>query len=284
MSALAETALEGDLQGLLLTPSIRSDLGVVILGGSSGRLDLARARLFAARGALALALQWFAGNDQSPGVCEIALESFAPALDRLAALGCTRFAILGTSKGAEAALLVAIHEPRIDVVIAISPSSVVWANSGVGKDGRGLPLRSSFTAAGVPLPFVRYAVEHLPPQTGAPVPYLAYHERSLEEFAADVPAARIRIEEARAHVILAAGGDDALWPSARFAEELASRRRAAGRSVDLIVDAEAGHRILLPGEDTPRSTINAHGGTDDADARCGTRAWQAICAALGFAG
>lgn len=282
MTSFAETMLEGEVQGVLLTPASPSGLGVLVLGGSSGKIDVARAALFASRGAHAIALQWFAGKDQIPGVCEVPLESFTPAIDRLEALGCTRIAMIGTSKGAEAALLVAANDARIDVVIAVSPSSVVWANSGVGRDGVGYPLRSSFTHGGAPLPFVRYAVEHMPAQTDGPVSYLAYHHQSLAQFAADVPAAAIPIERARAHVILIGGGDDQLWPSARFAEELAARRRAAGRSVDLITDADAGHRILLPGETTPRSAINAHGGADEADARCGAAAWLAIAKALQF--
>lgn len=282
MTSFAETVLEGEVQGVLLTPAAPSGLGVLVLGGSSGKIDVPRAALFASRGAHAIALQWFAGKDQIPGVCEVPLESFTPAIDRLQALGCTRIAIIGTSKGAEAALLVAIEDARVDVVIAVSPSSVVWANSGVGRDGAGWPLRSSFTRGGAPLPFVRYAVEHMPAQTDGPVSYLAYHHQSLAQFAADVPAAAIPIERARAHVILIGGGDDQLWPSARFAEELAARRREAGRSVDLITEPNAGHRILLPGETTPRSDINLHGGSDEADARCGARAWRAIAAALKF--
>lgn len=282
MSAAGETALSGAVQGVLVTPAASTDLGVIVLNGSSGRIDVSRARLFAEHGAHALALQWFAGENQSPGVCEIPLESFAPAIDLLAARGCARLALIGVSKGAEAALLIAAHEPRIDAVIAMSPSSVVWANTGVGADGQGWPLRSSFTHGGAPLPFVRYAVEHLPPQTDAPVSYLRYHEISLAQYADDIPAARIPIERARAHVILVAGGDDQLWPSARFAEELAARRRAAGRSVELLTDARAGHRILLPGETTPRSSINAHGGEDAADMRLGAHAWASIAQALRF--
>jgi hypothetical protein len=70
-----------------------------------------------------------AGEGQIPGICEVPLESFMPATDKLVEAGCTRIAYVGTSKGAEAALLLAVHDPRIDTVIAFSPSSVVWANS-----------------------------------------------------------------------------------------------------------------------------------------------------------
>ena len=46
--------------------------------------------------------------------------------------------------------------------------------------------------------------------------------------------------------------------------------------VDSSSHPEAGHRILLPGEATPRSQLHAHGGSDRADAELGNAAWNAI--------
>lgn len=87
--------------------------GVVVLSGSSGRVDTARARLFAGEGASALALQWFGGEGQVPGICEILLETFSAATDFLVGLGCRRIVYVGTSKGAEASLLAATHARTI---------------------------------------------------------------------------------------------------------------------------------------------------------------------------
>ncbi|MCA1439942.1 hypothetical protein I6F07_06825 [Ensifer sp. IC4062] len=92
--------------------------------------------------------------------------------------------------------------------------------------------------------------------------------------------ASIPIEKACADLILVAGGDDALWPSHIFARDLVRRRAAYGKPVSLIFEQGAGHRILLPGEATPRSTLHAHGGNDEADARLGQNAWQAMAALL----
>lgn len=44
----------------------------------------------------------------------------------------------------------------------------------------------------------------------------------------------------------------------------------------LVSVPDAGHRILLPGENTPRSGLHAHGGNDDADTRLGRLAWEHI--------
>jgi dienelactone hydrolase len=152
---ICEEALNAEVQGTLLTPEQRTGLGVVVLHGSSGKVDVARAGLFAATGAVALALRWFGGEGQRPMIYEVPLETFIHATDKLIELGCDRIVYVGTSRGAEAALLVAVGDPRIDVVVAISPSSVVWA-------GDIWPPRSSWTRNGIPLPFVHYDVEHFP--------------------------------------------------------------------------------------------------------------------------
>ncbi|MGO8657746.1 acyl-CoA thioester hydrolase/BAAT C-terminal domain-containing protein, partial [Rhizobium ruizarguesonis] len=87
------------------------------------------------------ALRWFSGEGQVPGICEVPLETFFAATDYLVELGCKRIVLVGTSKGAEAALLTAVYDPRISAVVAISPSSVVWGNIGPGLDGISWPER-----------------------------------------------------------------------------------------------------------------------------------------------
>ena len=271
-----ESGLSGDLQGSLLTPAERTDWGVVVLGGSSGRVDVARARSFAALGAVCIALRYFGGENQPPGICEVPLEVFTPATNRLVEEGCERVAYVGTSKGAEAALLVAADDPRVRLVAAISPSSVVWANSGPGIDGVEWPQRSSWMRDGAPLRFVRYDETWRPSEKREGlVTYRSLYQRSLQA-ADDLSAAAIPVEQARAAIILVAGGDDALWPSDLFAGSIAERLASAGKRATLIQHPQAGHRVLFPGETTARSTQHAHGGTDEADAELGRAAWDAI--------
>jgi len=275
-----ETGLSGELQGTLLMPAAPTGWGVVVLAGSSGRVDVARARLFAALGATCIALRWFGGEGQAPGICEVPLESFTPATDRLIAEDCDRIAYVGTSKGAEAALLIAVDDPRVRLVAAMSPSSLVWANTGPGMDGAVLPQRSSWTRGGRSLPFVPYDETWQPEWRDGLVTYRGLYERSLRLGADGVPAATIPVEKAQAEIILVAGGDDALWPSDAFARSIEERLASAGRNATLIHHPEAGHRLLLPGETTPRSTQHAHGGRDVADADLGRSAWEAISAHL----
>jgi hypothetical protein len=73
-----------------------------------------------------------------------------------------------------------------------------------------------------------------------------------------------------------AGGDDALWPSDAFARYIADRLGRFGKNATVVGHPEAGHRVLLPGETTPRSTRNAYGCNDAADLALGRSAWRAI--------
>src|SRR5882672_271895 len=275
-----EASLAGDLQGSILKPAEHTGWGVVVLAGSSGRVDVARATLFAGLGAVCIALRYFGGERQPSGVCEVPLEVFALATDRLTEEACERVAYVGTSKGAEAALLIATDDPRIRVVAAMSPSSVVWANTGPGIDGVAWPQRSSWTRGGVPMPFVKYDETWQPERREGLVTYRSLYERSLQLGADDVSAATIPVGKAQADIILVAGGDDALWPSDLFAKSIAEQLALAGKNATLIHHPNAGHRVLFPGETTPRSTQHAHGGSDEADAELGRSAWDAISALL----
>jgi uncharacterized protein len=283
MAHAQTTLLDGDLQGVLLTPARRSGLGVVVLGGSSGTVDVARAALFADHGAMALAQRWFGGPGQAPAICEIRLESFGWAIDRLMTEGCERIALVGTSRGAEAALLTACFDSRVDVVVATSPGSVVWPCIYRSADGGRWIQSSSWTWAGEALPFLPFdedAYEATPKDP--PIRWLDLFLRSLAGRAAAASMVAIPVETARADLVLIAGGDDQLWPSARFAGQLEDRRRAAGRSARLVTHPMAGHRVLLPGETTPRSAVNLHGGTDEADRSLGRDGWSAISEVLQF--
>ncbi|MCX7360951.1 MAG: alpha/beta fold hydrolase [Alphaproteobacteria bacterium] len=279
---LVEEELSGAVQGILFTPSQHHELGVLVLHGSSGKPDTERASLFAQLGVPALALRWFGGPAQSPGICEIPLEHFSAAIDLLLDKGCKRIALVGTSKGAEAALLLAVHDPRVSAVIATSPTSAIWSNVGVGLDGSGWPLRSSWTRAAQPLPFVALDPYWKPETRDGLIAYRSWHLQSLTRFAAEAVDAAIPIERSTADILLVAGADDALWPSDIFARALAERAALAGKSVDVEIHPDAGHRTLFPGETKPRSALHAHGGTDEADRELGARAWAKALRLLGL--
>lgn len=253
---------------------------MLVLGGSSGRIDEGRVLLLAQAGAVALGLRWFGGEGQSPGICEVPLETFVPALDLLETYG-VPLAIVGASKGAEAALLLALIDSRVRAVAAFAPTDVVWANVGAGRDGRDSPPRSSWTQAGRPLPFVPYASDWTPDQD--PPAYLDWYLRSRQVHAAEVRRATILIEHFDGALLLAAGEDDQVWDSAASARRIQTRRAASGRETIVVTQSGAGHRVLLPGE-TPIAAgqVMRRGGSPAADSEIGLTAWPHLLATLGL--
>jgi hypothetical protein len=277
-----ERELTDPWEGILVAPASGGDIGVLVLAGSSGRVERERARVLAAEGMTVLSIRWFGGPGQAPGICEIPLETFTTAVDFLQANGAERLGILGTSKGAEAAALTAVHDPRVDVVIALSPTSRVWCNIGPGRDGAQRPYRSSWSWRGQALPFVPMDDVWTPAEPGnGPVAVRGWYERSEQTFAHLLAPPEISVDKARADLLLVAGGDDAMWPSLPFAEQLAERRRSVGATVRVIAREDAGHRPRLPGEGPALASPRfLYGGTPEADALLGAAAWPHILKAL----
>lgn len=280
---IIERELPAPWSGFLAEPAAGpAGPGVLVLSGSSGRIERERCRLFARSGVTAVSIRWFGGPGQPPGICEVPLETLVAATGLLRERGCARVSILGSSKGAEAALLVSAFSDCADAVVALAPTSVAWANVGPGGDGRDRPYRSSWTWRQEPLPFVPYddtwtAVE----PEGARVSVLGWYERSLAAFADRLSAAAIPVERTRADLVLVAGGADRMWPSLRFARELEVRHAAYGRRAALITHPDAGHRTVFPGEvPPPPSARFDHGGTPEADAALGAAAWPGVLATV----
>ena len=249
------------------TPS----LALLVLGGSSGRVEEQRARVLAGHGIAALAVPWFGAPGLPDTPRRVPLEALLPHLDRLASVA-PRIGVLGTSFGAEAALLIALRDPRVALVAALAPTSVVWQTADL--DDRDRPIDDAkWTWRGERVVGVPYVDQ----TAGGDFPDArSVHEDSLAA-CADLAPYRIPVEEITGEVLVSAGGDDRVWPAQRFSEEIVARRRAAGRDTTYVFHRDAGHRIVLPGEDpAPDRPGFPRGGTAEADAEHG----RAMLAAL----
>jgi hypothetical protein len=270
-----------DAEGVLARPHDGGNgTGVLVLSGSSGRVEAPRARLLAAAGvSAALTYQWFGAPGTPDTIWEYPLEAFAPAIDRLAADG-DRVVLLGTSKTAEAFLLLATEDPRVDAVVAVAPSHVAWANVGPGPDGELRPQHASWSRGGAPLPFVPYDDEA--DISGDPPEYVGLYRRSLAVAPADtLAAATIPVERFFGDVLLVAGGDDRLWPSLDAARAIEARRAAYDLPTTVVSHPDAGHRVVLPGEPVATGGLQlARGGTEEADRALGRLVWPELLRVL----
>lgn len=256
----------------LATPERPCGTGVLVLHGSSGRLERDRADLFAAAGAHALAIRWFGGIGQEQAPCDVPLERFFAALDRLAPV-CDRLAVLGLSFGAEAALLTAAHDERVEATVALAPSPVAWA----GFDGD--RMSSHWTLAGDPVPFVPFVDDWEP--DGEPPAFRGLYAASLAADPRRSAEAAIPVERIRGDVVLVGGEDDQVWPGADFARLVAQRRQEHGLATTVVTHTEAGHRVVLPGEEPATGGMSlARGGTPEADRELGLLAWPHLVRAM----
>jgi len=231
-------------------------------------VDSTRAELLARHGVVAESIRWFGGAGQHDGPWEIPLELFSGRVDELRK-ECDRVVVLGTSFGAEAALLTGAHSRQVSAVIAFAPTDVVWG--GVRPDGS---TTSHWTLDGEPLPYVPFD-DTWEPEDEVPA-FLGLYEASRRRFPERLEAARIPVERID-HVVLVAGGDDQVWPALSMAASIEARRAEHGLDTVVVTDPAAGHRTVLPGEPAVTGGMRMHrGGTEASDRRLGATAWAYI--------
>lgn len=234
-------------------PAEGKKYGVLVLGGSEGGKPKDLATKIADMGYPVLSLAYFKEEGLPQELNEIPLEYFDAPKDWLQARADTKddgVIVVGWSKGAELSLLLASRDPSYKGVMAIAPSSVVWA--GILKDWTKIPS-SSWTVGGEPM-------AHVPFAQGVQINSLVdLYEASLkqETFAekAVIPA-----ENIRGSVLLMSGGMDEIWPAGMMADDVCKRMEAAGGSCSHAHYPDAGH-LLNP--DYPI------GGTDEGNKKAG---------------
>jgi dienelactone hydrolase len=269
---------------------------LILLGGSEGGTRITfDAPVYVSRGYAVLALPYYSPatwGPNGPGPAEvpalprafadIPLERLQQARDWLAAqpeVDATRIGVVGTSKGAEFALLAGVRMPWLRAVAALVPSDVVWEGWG---EGTAPGQVSSFSWQGQPLPFVPYrgmAEEFAKFATGGPVRLRVPQDAGRAAHPERVEAARIPVERIGAPVFLAGGHDDQVWDSGGMAEAIARRRAAAGLPTVALVFPDAGHFLGSHGwgpttgyNDGPSKV----GGTPAANARAQVQVWAGL--------
>lgn len=248
---------------------------ILLLGGSEGGLGAgvsAMARALQGHGYAVLNPSYFRAPGQSRALVRVPLEGFASALAWLRAqpgVDPERIAIIGGSKGAEAALVIASRTPGLRAVVVGMPSSVVWP----GFAWEATPVvGSSWTAGGRDVPSLPYG------QGSFSEGIISVYRRGLENMAAH-PDAAIAIERSPAPVLLICGEKDSLWPSCRMARQLAAR----DPRVTLLSYADAGHGVFGPplAADNPhRARLGTLGGSPEGNNAARRDGWPKVLAFL----
>jgi dienelactone hydrolase len=195
-----------------------------------------------------------------------------------------RVALVGVSRGAELALLVAATFPElVGPVVAYTPSSVVW--QGIDLTLPPGETRSSWTFLGRPLPYVSAPPGIGPAQSNKGVSWLPIMDAGLKSDAAAVAAATIEVEKCTGPVLLVSGGDDHVWPTARMCEMLTARMASYGKR-DRITHLHyptAGHMLFpysRPSDTQVPEMLTDFGGSPDNDAAAHADAWPTVLRCL----
>jgi dienelactone hydrolase len=149
-----------------------------------------------------------------------------------------RIGIVGVSKGAEAALLVAVRHPELKAVIAALPSSVVWP--GIVWEGTPERINSSWSERGKPLPHMT----HAPYDARKGGTMADNYARSLQAYA-ERPDAIIPVEKITAPLLLVCGTADEVSPSCPMLRQIEERLRQHRRPEPTsFVHEGVGHRAF----------------------------------------
>jgi esterase/lipase len=224
---------------------------VVWLGGSGAGLavnSLICAPL-ASHGFNVLSLPFFGEKGLPAQLSRVPIEYFEKAFDWLSKNTVTagkEIQILGMSKGAELALLLASRYPFITKV-------AVWAPHAYCFQGIAYKNESSWTYQGNDLPYIRlknswvFASMLNGMIKNEPFVFADTYKKGLA-VAKNKDAARIRIEDAHADLLLVTGKDCGMWNTYDGSLEIMNTLRSHNYShqYDLVVYEDAGEPYLVP--------------------------------------
>jgi dienelactone hydrolase len=287
-----DVSAAGGVRGLFYPAAaeVEHRIPVVVLAGSGGGLPQAQAALLASHGHPALAQGIFAYKDLPPSLRGIPLETFRAAARWLEQrTGAHRVAVMGTSRGSEAAGLAASYFPQdFAAAVVYVPSHLSNGAFGTGvKD-----VEAAWTYEGKPLPADRgetdsnnagdAAQSQEPPGfVGTPY-YLKTWSDPLISTAFGIP-----FERMRGPVLAIGAGADEMWPSFIGAAQIGRRLAAHGKPdvAEIHIYPGAGHLVARVGSGGPLSSFVFHpvakdfeatGGLPNANCEGSYDAWQRV--------
>lgn len=196
---------------------------LVLFGGSEGMVNHVLAGQLAEAGYETLAFYYFGQDNQAQELVEVPLDLFDEVLTYMDSHSNSQqpITVYGASKGAELALNLAVKYDEIDHVILMAPTA--WNYQGLSQDFNN--ARSSWTWQGQPEAYISFADGGFTAGMGIffdfffnlPVTYRNMYMQATQG-ADNSEEARIKVEDTDAKILILAGEDDQMWPSAWSAQ------------------------------------------------------------------
>lgn len=257
---------------------------ILLLGGSEGGLKEYRnvyARQLAAEGYSVLYQGYYATNESNRSLAAVPIETFEKAIDWLKAregIDGERIGLIGHSKGAEAALLIASRTPSVKAVVAAMPSDVVW--QGFDFDAFDMSqFGSSWSKNGQDLPYVAYVDLPWSDWMNEGAGAIGKMYKLSWDARVNYPGSSIPVENIDAPIMMICGEQDTIWPSCAMAR--AAEERAQNATVYSYQDA--GHWAFGPASNLSEGDkryFGQMGGSQDADMAARKDQWPQILAFL----
>ncbi|MCX6989876.1 MAG: acyl-CoA thioesterase/BAAT N-terminal domain-containing protein [Chlamydiae bacterium] len=281
---------ENGLAGALFLPSSEKPLPVIItLSGSNGGLSENRAKLLASNGFAVFALGYFGVEGLPSNLQDIPLEYFKTAFSWLKEqpnIDSSHVGLYGASRGAELSLILGSFFPSsVQAIVAIVPSSVVYG--GLSE----MPVNAWIYQGKPILPFAPVPQTDFADGRGQTPENPANTRHSFLEGMKDkaaFAAASIPVENIRCPILLVSAGDDQMWPSDLYVQQIMDRLEKNHSCIvcRYLHYPEGGHGINIPNLPIPGPTYYhpvgklwfSMGGTRSADARASSDAWNKLVA------
>ncbi|WP_379553875.1 acyl-CoA thioester hydrolase/BAAT C-terminal domain-containing protein [Qipengyuania sp. DGS5-3] len=256
---------------------------VLLLGGSEGGLGSGAKHMALSlqeEGFTVLHLAYFGAPGQPEALERIPIEGFDQALDWLKqqpGVDPQRLSVVGASKGAEAALIIASRRDDLSAVVGGMPTSVAW--NGINWASSGQSPYSSWTIGGkqvATMPFSDWQASE-----GIISVYRAVEDPALS---AAAERAAIPIEQASAGIMLVCGEAETMWPACPMSRMIAKRSaQKSGPAVSVLAYPDAGHFVFGPPMETDSpfyERLDMFGGSVEGNAKARAESWPKVVAFL----
>jgi dienelactone hydrolase len=196
-----------NLSATLYMPTLEKQMtAVIVLGGSSGKLNENYSKILATNNIVALSMAYFKADGLPQSLDMVPIELVSSALDFLQSIPRVKkndIGVLAISRGTELAFLSASIDERIKSVAAIVPSLVAWH----GQTGL-----TAWTYQGQPIPSLTF-------DRRSKIPILERATLTLNE-KTEVNRARFSFENINGRILLISAKQDHIWPSTHMADAI----------------------------------------------------------------